>query len=65
MTHPAFYTITDAIEALDEALKSADLNLPQQQVLTDLRDDLHQLEDFDTFADAVAFAKRHAALGHH
>ena len=56
MTHPAYYTVDDAIEALNIALSGEQLTIIQLQVLTDLRDDLQQLNQFDTIAEAVELA---------
>lgn len=62
MTYPAFYTIDDAIDALDHVLKSTELTLIQRQVLGDLKEDLGRVVDVETFANVVDIANK--AFGH-
>ncbi|KRS15631.1 hypothetical protein [Roseovarius indicus] len=64
MTHPAFHSISDAIEALEAALESANLTLIQRQVLSDMRDDLHGVNEIDTFSDVCKLAILRAQRGH-
>ncbi|MBM2294693.1 hypothetical protein JQX09_22495 [Sulfitobacter pseudonitzschiae] len=65
MTHPALHSVSDAIEALEEALKLADLPIIQRQILTDMRDDLHSVIEINTFADVCELANEHAKRGYY
>ncbi|WP_226779010.1 hypothetical protein [Oceaniglobus trochenteri] len=61
MTHPAFHSVQDTIEAIDAALETAKLSIIQRQILRDLRNDLGGASEIDTFADVVELAKTEAA----
>lgn len=65
MTHPAYHTLLDSIEALEAAIETAELSIIQRQVLRDMRDDLRGAADFNTFSDVVELANKQAARGYY
>lgn len=65
MTHPALFSIEDAVEALGAALDLEGLTIIQRRVLADLRDDLNRAADINTVSDVVDLALRQAENGHY
>lgn len=64
MTHPALFTVQDALDALGAAIEGDQLSIIQHQVLRDLKDDLESVANFDTFSDVVEMARTEASKGY-
>lgn len=65
MTHPALNSVEDAIDTLQAVLDGQELTLLQRTILQDMKTDLNDAIEINTFRDIIELANRQAAAGYY